>query len=379
VISPTIRARAGFVALFAAVGALFPYAPVYYQSLGLGLDVVGLLGAAGAAAGLAGAPLWGAAADRFGTSRLVLPAAAAGAAVSAAAVAVVAGPVPLALAVVALFLAMSGVAPILDARALEMVQEDRNRYGRMRVWGSASFIVSALLVGWLIERTEIRVMFVVLIASLLATALVGLSLRSRSLVPPLPRLTGLTSVLRRGPLRRFLVAVLVVWSSSTAINAFFSIHLVEIGAPESLVGAAWAIGALVEIPLMIAFAWLGARIGLERLVLLGAAVFVLRAVAVILLRDPLLVTMTMALHGVAFALVLVGGVAYVSRHAPEGAAASAQGVLGATVFGLAAILGPGIGGQLARGMELQGMFVVAAIGSLAGAVALAWAFSSASD
>ena len=35
-----------------------------------------------------------------------------------------------------------------------------------------------------------------------------------------------------------------------AINAFFSIHLVDIGAESALVGASWAIGALVEIPVM---------------------------------------------------------------------------------------------------------------------------------
>src|SRR6266545_4106002 len=164
--SQSIRARAGFVTLFAAVGAMYPYLPVYYQSLGLRLDVIGLLGALSALAGLIGSPLWGATADRFGSSRLVMPAAAAGAAISAGALAVVHQPAALVLAAAALYLMISGVAPILDARALETVAEDRNRYGWFRVWGSGSFIVTVLLVGWLIERTtEVRSMFIVLVAS----------------------------------------------------------------------------------------------------------------------------------------------------------------------------------------------------------------------
>lgn len=364
------------MAFYSAVGALFPYVPVYYQSLGLGLGLIGLLAAGSAAAGLVASPLWGAAADRFGTSRLVLPAAAAGAAVAAAALAVVVGPLPVVVAALMLAMMISGVSPILDARALETVEDDRNRYGRLRVWGSGSFIASVLLVGWLIEQSGIRSLFIILIASLAATALIGLGLRSRALVSPLPRLTGLTSVLRTPILRRFLLAALVAWSSSMAINGFFSIHLVAIGAPESLVGVAWAIGALVEIPVMLAYPWLGARIGLERLVLVGAAMFLLRAVAVILLRDPVLVTMTMAIHGLGFALLLVGGVAYVSRHAPAGAAATAQGVLGATVFGLPSIFGPGIGGQLALLVGLPGMFVVAGSGSAVAVLALAWALGA---
>jgi PPP family 3-phenylpropionic acid transporter len=370
--SQTVRARAAFVTLYAAVGAMFPYLPVYYQSLGLRLDLIGLLGALSAAAALIGAPLWGAAADRFASSRVVMPAAAVGAAVAAAVVGMVVGPLPLALAASALAFMMSGVAPILDARALETVVEDRNRYGRLRVWGSASFIVSVVLVGWLIQWTDIHAMFFVLVATLAATALVGLGLRSRNLVSPLPHLSGLALVLRSPLLRRFLLAILLVWISSTAINAFLSIHLVAIGAPESLVGASWAIGAAVEIPLMLAYPWLGARIGLERLVLIGALAFLLRAVALILLRDPVLATLTMALHGAGFALLLVGGVAYVSRHAPDGTAATAQGVLGATVFGLAAIIGPGIGGAVAELLDMAGMHVVAGLGSGLALLALAW-------
>jgi len=366
----TVRARAAYVAFFAAIGAFAPYIPIYYQSLGLRLDAVGLLGALSAAAGLVGAPLWGAAADRFGTSRLVLPAAAGGAALAAAMLGVVRGPLLVVLAVGLLAVAMGGVAPILDARALETVADDRNRYGRLRVWGSASFIVASLFTGWLIESRGIGLLFVVLISGLAATAVVGFGLRSRDRVPSLRRLEGISLVLRSPALGPFLLAALLIWSAATAINGFFSIRLVEIGAPESVVGAAWALGALVEIPLMVAFPALGARFGAERLLLVGAGLFVLRAIAVVLLHDPLLVTLSMGLHGGAFALSLVGGVTYVSRHAPAGAAATAQGVLNGTTFGLATILGPGLGGLMAPTLGLPGMFGVAGLAGVAGVGAL---------
>jgi MFS family permease len=86
--------------------------------------------------------------------------------------------------------------------------------------------------------------------------------------------------------------------------------------------------------------------------------------------DPLLVTLTMAIHGAAFALVVVGGVMYVSEHAPRGAAATAQGVLGATTFGLAQIIGPGSAGLLGGWLGLPGMFAVAGLGSAAAALAM---------
>ena len=277
-----------------------------------------------------------------------MPVAAVGGAVSAALLSVVSPVLPLVLTAAALAMFMAGVAPILDARALEVAGGDRNRYSLLRVWGSGSFIVSVLLVGWLIDQSGITSMFAVLTGALIATGLIGLAFRGEAgAAAAAPHLTGIGTVLRSPVIGPFLLAILLVWSSNMAINAFFSIHLVDIGAESALVGASWAIGALVEIPVMLGYPWLGGRFGAERLLLVGASVFLLRAIAVLVLRDPVLATATMAVHGIGFALVLVGGVVYVSRHAPPGLAATAQGVLGATVFGLAAILGPGIGGLLA--------------------------------
>jgi PPP family 3-phenylpropionic acid transporter len=373
--SPRVYAVAAYITLFTAIGAFAPYIPLYYRSLGLGLETIGLLAALTAGLGLLGAPLWGAIADHFAASRLVLPAAAGLAALAAAALAAT-GLETIVLVVAAFAVANAGVAPILDARALETVAEDRNRYGRLRVWGSISFIVGALIVGWITQQAGIGALFLVLVPALALTAVVGAGLPSNAGVPPLPRLAGIAAVLRHRSLAGFLLAILVTWSAATAINAFFSIRLIEIGAPETLVGLAWAIGAAVEIPLMVGFPWLANRYGVERLLLVGAGLMAVRALAIVLVADPLLVTLTMLLHGGGFALLLVGGVTYVARHAPAGAAATAQGVLTGVAFGLAMIIGPGIGGALAGQAGLTGMFIAAGVGSVVAVIALGAALAT---
>ena len=82
----------------------------------------------------------------------MLPAAAILAAAGAVALALAHGPILIALAVVAMALAFSGLGPTLDARALETVRGNRDRYGGLRAWGSASFIVVVWVTGALIER-----------------------------------------------------------------------------------------------------------------------------------------------------------------------------------------------------------------------------------
>ena len=369
--SPTVSARLAYLALYAAVGASFPYFAVFYESRGLALETIGLLTSLAAGAGLVAAPLWGAVADRFAGSRLVLPIAAAAAAAGAAALVAARPPMLIALAVVGMALAFSGLGPTLDARALETVRGNRDRYGTLRAWGSASFIVVVWVTGALIERAGASSMFVLYITALLVLAVVSIPLRGTVNEIRLPRLTGIGAVLRHPPLARFLLAILLVWSASMGVNWYLSIHLLSLGAPGELVGASWAIGALVEVPIMWAYPWLAARVGAERLLTAGAAAFALRALALAVVDDPLLATLTMALHGVGFGLVLVGGVTYVARHAPPAAAATAQGILSATVFSLALMIGPSVGSFTAAGWGAPAMFVLSCVAGLL-AIPLLW-------
>jgi MFS transporter, PPP family, 3-phenylpropionic acid transporter len=358
-ISPRLAAILSYVAAFGAVGAWYPYLAVFFQDRGLDLGLIGLMTALGAAAGLVSAPLWGAVADRFAGSPLVIPVAALVTAAGAAGLALADSVAAIAATLVISSVAFAGIAPTLDARALETVGSDRNRYGRLRAWGSAAFIVVVAFTGALVERAGITSMFVVYVAALLVLAVVALPLRGDASAPRLPRLDAIGVVLRHPPLVRFLPAVLLVWSASMAINWYFSIHLIELGAPGELVGSSWAIGALVEIPIMAAYPWLASRVGSERLLVIGTAVFALRAVVLSLASDPFLAASTMALHGVAFALVLVGGVTFVSRHAPEATSATAQGILSATVFSVAMIIGPGIGSWVADQFGVPALFTMA--------------------
>lgn len=358
-IRPGVAARLSYIAAFGSVGAWYPYLSVFYQDRGLDLATIGLMTALGAAAGLVAAPIWGAVADRFAGSRPVIPIAALIAAAGAAALALADGVVPMAVALVVSSIAFSGIAPTLDARALETVGADRNRYGRLRAWGSAAFIVVVAFTGALIERAGITSVFAVYVGALLVLAVVSLPLRGDAGAPRLPRLSSIGVVLRHPPLARFLPAVLLVWSASMAINWYFSIHLLELGAPGELVGSAWAIGALVEIPIMAAYPWLAARVGSERLLVIGASCFALRAFALIVISDAVLAAATMALHGAGFALVIVGGVTFVSRHAPEATAATAQGILSATIFSVAMIIGPGIGSWVADQLGVPALFALA--------------------
>jgi predicted MFS family arabinose efflux permease len=127
---------------------------------------------------------------------------------------------------------------------------------------------------------------------------------------------------------------------------------------------------------MWAFPALAARLGGERLLIIGAALFVVRALLVAWLRDPFLLVATTAISGAGFALLFVAGITYASRLAPQGAAATTQSVFSSVTFGLGMIVGSLAGGFLASALGIMGMFMVAAAASAAAVAAYALALRS---
>lgn len=372
--TPRVIAIGLYVFCFAAVGATAPYMPVYFASIGLPLDAIGLVAALAALCALVAAPAWGVLADQALGARAALVSAALLATLCALGVALAEAAVVAVVIWILYWLAFAGIAPVLDAFALDQV--GRHGYSRLRVWGSGSFVVAVILVGLLAGQSQIRALFPVLIFSLLAAAALAAQLPSKTKVSAARterQLSGLRVVLRTPVLMAFVGATLVVFSASTMVNGFYSIYLVSLEAPAALVGSAWALGAVVEVPLMIAFPLLAKRFGTGRLLVVGASCLLVRALIVVFVADPLLVVASMAFHGAGFAFMLVGGVTYVAKRAPHGSAATAQGVLSGAVFGLAQAIGPGVAGVIAGAIGIHAMFAYAAGASALGVVAVALA------
>lgn len=365
---PMRRLPLAYIVYFGAVGAAFPYLPVFYRDLGLDLDAIGLIAALQAATQLVTAPIWGGLADRFPHSSLTLPAAALFAAVGGAVLVAATGLLSAIVGGVILFAGLAGIGPVLDARSLELLGADRARYGQVRAWGSVAFVVSATIVGIVLDWKGPRAIFAVYLPALLLTAVVTAFLPRRGTSRSASILRGARTVLGAPGLAVFLGGVFLVWTSLSAMNAFYSIQIVALGGGATLVGVAWAVGAIVEVPIMFAFARLSKRFGTDRLVVAGATAFALRALLAALARDPLTLVAISVLEGFSFAFFFVGGVTYVARLAPTSLAGTAQGMF-AAVAGLATIVGSSVGGVVADLITIPGLFAAtAALHLLAAAV-----------
>jgi PPP family 3-phenylpropionic acid transporter len=364
-----------YLLLFTAVGCWIAYAAVLFADQGLDLAVIGLLASVPAAVAIVGSPTWGLVADRLGDVRPPLLAASLWGA-AAASLLVLQPPMPWVLLVVVVLAAgTSGMTPLVDARTVERLGRERDRFGQARAFGSVGFIAATLAVGFLVQAAGTPAMLVVYIGSLAATGVVGAAVLGRR--TRAARASGVGPVramqmLRDPGMGLFFAGSIVMWVAATGVMAFFSLRLIELGGDARLVGIGWAANAILEIPTMLAFRRLANRIRASWLLVVGAGLFVVRAVLFTLSNEPVGLILASAIGGIGFGLVLVATTTYVASRAPSELRATAQALFSSTAFSVGMIVGTVLGGLVASAYGLAALFPVGAAVSLVGAV-LVWA------
>ncbi|CAN7585156.1 MFS transporter [Bosea sp. LjRoot90] len=263
--------------------------------------------------------------------------------------------VPIAVLTALSAIALSGVVPLADVLTTEQVKAGALKdYGRVRLWGSVTFVLSNLAGGYLIALYGAWLIPFVLTGSSSLAALAALQAPS----PP----GRISSVARQGaspagfrlPFWLAVAAAACVNATHAALYAFGSLHWRSVGFSDQVIGWLWAVSVLAEIAVFLVAGSIAARglVGL-RWIAIGAAAAALRFG--VMSADPgLAVTFLLQiLHGATFGCAHLGSLAALSALAPEARRAAAQGRLvaaGALAMGLMTILsgylyrlfGPGV-------------------------------------
>jgi PPP family 3-phenylpropionic acid transporter len=285
-------------------------------------------------------------------------------------------PLTIALAAAIMSAGTAGMGSMLDSRTIEIIGSQRDRYGRARAWGSAAFVAGALAVGFFLDRTGPAGLFLLYAPGIALTGVAAWLLLGRSAgrthrIVSLGMGRDLGGLVRDPALLLLFVGSIIVWTAVSAVTTFVSVHLVELGSGSAIVGFVFAPGAIVEVPLMLAFPAIVKRTGAERLLILGAVAFAARAAGWAFASDPWLYVAIAPLGGVGYALFYVGTVTYVARAVPPSVQATAQGIFSGTAFAMGAILGSVLGGQIAAVLTIPGMFGVSAAATAVGALIVA--------
>ena len=338
-------ARAIYFWYYLALGTLYPFLNLYFEHIGLSGPLIGLLASVSGWIGPFAGSLWSGLADRLGLHRRLLTWALLGTLLVGFSYSLTTRFWPLLLISQAYAVLSSPIPALMDSAAVEIGAKGGKSFGHLRVWGTLGWIASTSLVGLLIER-DIRYQFPAFAVSMALTALVSVFQPPREQTWQRPVREGVQLLLRRPATLLFLASVFLLSVGNSGANQFFSIYLASIGAGGSLIGAAWAVSALSEVPMMFFSSSIMRRVGLRGILSIAFLTYAVRWFWLSVVTSPEGAIVAQVLQGVSFAFFLVGGVTYMSRLAPPGLGTTAQALFTGTTFGLGASVGSILGGFL---------------------------------
>jgi PPP family 3-phenylpropionic acid transporter len=355
-----------YFAYFATLGVFLPYFTLYLDHLGLNGPQIGAVTGIRALMLVICPLLWSAWADRYGDRRatyLLATAASAG--------------------VWALFLSterfgwlllisaahgavFAPVISFLETFAVDALGARKERYGRLRAWGSLSFILVVLLLGRALDRVSPAIVVtLVLIGSVLQwVSAFGLPAAAvRTLRPPHhpPRRGGMP---RR--MAAFLGCGFLMLASHGAYYGFFSIHLSRLEYSGGFIGVCWALASASEIVVMLCSESIFRRYTLERILILALALAVLRWLALYAVSAPALILLAQPLHAATYGLFHMASILYVDRLTPPAWKTTGQALNNAASYGLGLMVGFFLSGALSARIGLPALFLGSALAALAG-------------
>jgi MFS transporter, PPP family, 3-phenylpropionic acid transporter len=349
---------------YAAAATLLPFLTIYYQDLGLTGTQIGFLASMPPLLSLVSAPVWGVVSDTLQQRKLSLLIAIGGAILLALALSVVRGFAWIIPTVMLFSFFFSPIMPLVDTTTISLLGGQKERYGRLRLWGAVGWGMAAPIVGWLIETGSATWSFWAYAALMTLGFLIALNVPEMGRIEPTSQ-TDLRISLANPRWFLFLIIAFSGGMSLSMISNFLFLFLRQLGADEFSLGLTLTVATLSELPVLFFSNRLFGRWSEGQL--MGAALlfFAIRALAYSLIAIPWLALPIQLLHGPTFSLMWIAGVSYADRIAPTGLEATAQGLFSGVMLGIGSAAGAFLGGVLYEHVGLVMMFRVAALISLA--------------
>jgi PPP family 3-phenylpropionic acid transporter len=332
--------------LFGGIGFYMPFFPIWLESRGLTLTQIGLVLAIPMAVRVIAIPLITPLADRrVGAAALIagLNLVLAGLYLT---LDLTGSLIEIMMLVAVLAVAQAPLIALTDVLLTSVVSAGRTRlhYGRIRAFGSLSFIVTTLVGGSALAIITARGVPFVLAAFSFTTCLLAAWIALKLHVPARHRLPVAAAPAARWPVAlTFAIAGAALLQASHAmLYAFGTLMWQAQGYSGTVIGALWSIGVIGE---TILFARAGGIVGDARRSSLWAALMIgggvlcaLRFGAMSFQPGLGATFLLQSLHGGTFAAVHLGTVAVISLMAPEGQRARAQGLsAGTTALAMACV------------------------------------------
>jgi PPP family 3-phenylpropionic acid transporter len=254
----------------------------------------------------------------------------------------------------------SPIISFLEAFTMDILGKEKKSYGRIRVWGSISFIAAVLVLGKIIDLYSVEIIVVLILAGSLMLSVISTQVPRLQVAKSkrLPR--GAKSLLDRHVVV-FLFCAFLMLVSHGAYYGFFSIHLENLGYGSTFIGLTWAVASAAEIVVMLRSDQIFNRFSIKAVLVFSFMVAALRWFILFFVQSAAAILFTQVLHAVTYGTFHIASILYIDRLAPDKAKTLGQAVNNATSYGLGLMVGFFFNGYL---YEITGSFALFIISSL---------------
>tara|TARA_Y100001936_G_C16094087_1_gene689968 strand:- start:15122 stop:16252 length:1131 start_codon:yes stop_codon:yes gene_type:complete len=328
-----LRISLFYGAIFAVIGILMPFWPLWLSSKGITPSEIGWILAVATWSRAAINPLLAQSADRHGRRNLMIVLLGWGAFLthilfffsesfwSLFAISVVSS--------ILLFALM----PMADAVTMLKVREGAVDYGRVRLWGSLTFIAATLAGGQFLKGQPadlilwlVVALLVVMVASCHVVPKVTIK-GARSFLEPL------LCIVRNHRLIVFMLSASLIQASHAVYYGFSTLHWQANGLDEFTIGALWAEGVIAEVILFAIAGKYVERFGPVFFLTLGGLAGIIRWSILATTTDVYALIIVQWLHAFTFGATHLAALYYIAKSVPAEFTATAQSIYSSFAVG----------------------------------------------
>lgn len=361
-----------FFAYYGYVGVFTPYASLYFSEKGMTAAQIGVLMSLMQVMRIFGPNLWGWVADRHQQRVSVLRI------TGIAAVASFGGMffgqtfVQFFAVMVAINLFTSAQGPLSEALMLSEMRGDLTHYGKLRLWGSVGFILAVTVAGPFLDEYGIRLMLWIALGLLALMAVSSLRMQETAHGDGHSGMPSVMALLRRREVIAFFTSTFLMIAAHASLYVFYSLYLAQLGYSNTVIGLMWSLGVVVEIVFFFYQAPIFKRFGIRNLMLASLLIAVIRFLLIGFGAQSLvLLLVAQVMHAATFGVHHSASIATLQRWFSGPLQARGQALFTSISYGLGGTLGGLILSGFWDTFGPQAVYLIAAIFSLAGAVAAA--------
>ncbi|MBL4712656.1 MAG: MFS transporter [Gammaproteobacteria bacterium] len=370
---PYWRLSSFYFFYFASVGVLVPYWSLYLKSLGFTSLTIGVLVAILPATKLIAPFIWGWVADYTRRSMLIIRI---GSVLTLLSFLLVFLDQQLGWLVFAMLLFSffwNATLPQFEAMTLNHLGNDTHRYSMVRLWGSLGFIVTAVLIGDLLQDYDAEVIPLVVLITFVIIAITSFTVPEK-LNTPHANHSPIWHVIKQPKVLAFLAVCFLMLCSHGPYYTFYTIYLEELGYDSHMIGILWAVGVLAEVIVFLLMHRLLPLFGIRKLLFVTFLLTTARWLIIgFFANDLSMLFLAQLIHAFSFGVFHSVGISLAHAYFTGSHQGRGQAIYSSMSFGAGVAVGSLISGLLWDQWGASGLFSFAACCTIL-ALFIVWRF-----